>query len=373
MKPSKQVLMLGVLALTSCSAPPPAPPAAEENLYPYRVEQLAPRVHLLTQGNDLHVQPRGNVGVIEQRSGVVLVDSGGSPAAAEEVIAFVRSRTSKPVTWILLTHWHGDHVLGVSRLLEEWPKARVIATRQTREMLEDPASDRFMPGDDPAANAKFHENVAGGVDFLKRQSEDTKLPEPVRTGYAQAARELVQFGREMRAARRVAPNFPFPHLILLPDDESPVDLRFFGRANTAGDAIAWLPRQRVVFTGDVVVAPIPYGFNTYPTEWVAVLKQILALDFAVVAPGHGSAMRDTKYLERLIDMLTDVRTQVDLLTHTNVDAAGAAERVNQDAARKALIGDDPWMEIWFKNYWHTPIVSSALREARGEEIKQGAN
>jgi hypothetical protein len=102
-------------------------------------------------------------------------------------------------------------------------------------------------------------------------------------------------------------------------------------------------------------------------------EQILALDFAVLAPGHGSAMHDTQYVEWLIRMLTDVRTQVDLLTHTTIDATGAAERVNQDAGRKAIIGDDPWLEIWFKNFWHTPIVSSALREARGEEIRQGAN
>jgi glyoxylase-like metal-dependent hydrolase (beta-lactamase superfamily II) len=363
--------MIGVLALTSCSAPPLAPQGAEENLYPYRVEQLAAGVHLLTQGNEFHVQPRGNVGVIEQRAGVVLVDSGGSPAAGEEVIAFIRSRTTKPVAWIVLTHWHGDHVLGVSRLLEEWPKARVISMKQTREMLADPASDRFMPGDDAASNAKFRENVAGGVEFLKRQSEDTNLPEPVRAGYSQASRELAQFGREMLTARRVVPR-PFPG-ILLPDDEIPIEVRFLGRANTEGDAVAWLPKQRVVMTGDIVVAPIPYGFNTYPTEWVATLKQILALNFTVLAPGHGSAMRDTRYVERLIHMLTDVRTQVDLLTHTKIDAAGAAERVNQDAAREGLIGNDPWLEIWFKNYWHIPIVSSALREARGEEITQGAN
>jgi glyoxylase-like metal-dependent hydrolase (beta-lactamase superfamily II) len=366
MKLSKLLLtVVGVVAFS------PAP--AQENLYPYRVEQLAPKVHLLTQGNVLHVQPRGNVGVIEQRSGVVLVDSGGSPAAAEEVISFVRSRTSKPVAWIVLTHWHGDHVLGVSRLLEEWPKARVVSSRPTRDMLADPASDRFMPGADSAANAKFHENVAGGVEFLKRQSEDAKLPEPVRAGYARASRELAQFGREMRAARRVVPEFLAPPISLLPDDDVPVEIRFFGRANTAGDAITWLPRQRVVLTGDVVVKPIPYGFNTYPTEWVAVLKQILALDFTVLAPGHGSAMRDPQYLQQLIHMLSDVRTQTDLLAHTKTDAAGAAERINQDAARKALIGDDAWLEIWFKNYWHVPIVSSALREARGEEIRQGSN
>ena len=73
MKLSKLILIACALAFTQ---------AAEANLDPYRVEQLAANVYLLSQGNELHVQPRGNVGVVEQRSGVVLIDSGGSPASA---------------------------------------------------------------------------------------------------------------------------------------------------------------------------------------------------------------------------------------------------------------------------------------------------
>ena len=78
----------------------------------YQTEAVTPRVHVQTQGDAFHVQPRGNVEIIEQDRGVVLVDSGGSSAAAEEVIAFVYSIGKKPVIAIVLTHWHGDHVRG---------------------------------------------------------------------------------------------------------------------------------------------------------------------------------------------------------------------------------------------------------------------
>ena len=127
-------------------------------VYRYGVEAVASGVHLLTQGNTFHIQPRGNVGVIEQARGFVLVDSGGSPAAAEEIIDFIHARSTKPVSAIVLTHWHGDHVLGVARLLKEWPKARVVATAATRDLLSGSKADAFMPGEYEEANRAFRAN-----------------------------------------------------------------------------------------------------------------------------------------------------------------------------------------------------------------------
>lgn len=347
-------------------------PSSAEAVYGYQVERLSDGVHSLNQGDGFYLQPRGNVGVIEQSSGIVLVDSGGSPAGAEQVIAFIRSISDKPVTAIVLSHWHGDHTLGVSRLLQEWPQARVISTQPTREMLVSPDADRYMPGDDAQANARYAADIQEGVSFLRQASEDQNLHEADRAGFAQSAREYEQFGREMTTARRVAPTETFESTVTLQDRVRPVEIRFLGRANTSGDAIVWLPRQRIVFTGDVVVSPIPYGFNSYPGDWIEVLNDLKALDFVVLAPGHGRPVLDGIYLDRLIAMLTDVRVQVAPLAATDLNAEAASAQVNLDAARDAFAGEDRWLRRWFRNYWKDPIVSSALREARGQPIVQGA-
>jgi glyoxylase-like metal-dependent hydrolase (beta-lactamase superfamily II) len=153
--------------LVACDAPkaittgePPASlPRAKSDVYGFQAETVAPGVYALNEGNDFHIQPRGNVAVIEQSNGVVLVDGGGSVAGAEQVIGFVRSKTSKPVTAIVITHWHGDHALGVSRLLQEWPDARVISTGPTSDMLTGLDADRYMPGDDAEKNAAYMANI----------------------------------------------------------------------------------------------------------------------------------------------------------------------------------------------------------------------
>lgn len=348
----------------------PVPPSS---VYGFKAEQVAANVHTLNQGDEFHLQPRGNVGIIEQSDGVVLIDSGGSADGAEQVIAFVRSLTDKPVTAIVITHWHGDHALGVARLLEEWPQARVISTKATRDMLASPDADKFMPGDNAAANAVYLANIENGVNYLRNASQDAALHEAERAGFGQAALEYAQFGREMARSSRVAPTEVFDRALLLADATHPVEVKFFGRANTAGDAIVWLPEQRIVFSGDVVVLPVPYGFNSYPGEWAGVLADIRGLAWDVLVPGHGRPLRDTVYLDRLITMLTDIRAQVTALASTDMDAAAVTTAVNLESASLAIASDDPWLNRWFRDYWKAPIVSSALREARGEPIVQGAD
>jgi glyoxylase-like metal-dependent hydrolase (beta-lactamase superfamily II) len=281
--------------------------------------------------------------------------------------------TDKPVSAIVITHWHGDHALGVARLLREWPQARVISTQATRDMLASPDADKFMPGDNAAANAVYLANIEDGVNYLREAAKDETLQEDDHAGFGQAALEYAQFGREMARSRRIAPAEVFDQSLLLADETHPVEVKFFGRANTAGDAVVWLPEQKIVFSGDIVVLPVPYGFNSYPGEWTGVLADIRGLAYDVLVPGHGRPLRDTVHIDRLITMLEDIRAQVAALASTDMDAAAVTAAVNLESASHAIAGDDPWLNRWFRDYWKDPIVSSALREARGEPIVQGSN
>jgi glyoxylase-like metal-dependent hydrolase (beta-lactamase superfamily II) len=361
--------------LTACAAsnlaPLSPPTVAPTPTWAFTAEAVAPHISVLHQVG-FHAQPRGNVEVIEQTDGIVLIDSGGSPAGAEEVISFVHGVTHKAVTAIVITHWHSDHSLGVARLKREWPNARVISTPATRDMLADPRTDRFMPGDNAEANARLQQNLASVVAAFSERSQHTELTAAERTGYAQAAAELQNYAHEMETARRITPTETFSDHLTLPDRTTPIELMFLGRANTEGDAVAWLPRQRVMITGDIVVSPIPYGFDSYPSEWLSVLQRIRAYNYAVLLPGHGMPMRDKSYLDKLIAAIAAARAQAATLAP---DAAVTQENVGQHVdfadLRRQFIGDDPWLTRWFNGYWSTPIAWSALREARHTPIVQG--
>ncbi|MBV9884869.1 MAG: MBL fold metallo-hydrolase, partial [Sphingomonadaceae bacterium] len=86
--------------------------SAQPDLGPFVGRELAPGLHLLTTPPDYLGRVIGNVSIIEQSDGLVLVDSGGTIADGRRVVAYIRSFTRKPVKAILITHWHGDHPLG---------------------------------------------------------------------------------------------------------------------------------------------------------------------------------------------------------------------------------------------------------------------
>ncbi len=383
----KHIFPALALVLCGCASAPqaqPAPPAQLSVAYPpdlivsagdqylYEAERIDPRVTVLASPEPFHVQPLGNVTIIEQREGFVLVDSGGSPPAAERIAAFVRAiDPNKPVTAIILTHWHGDHVLGLRTLLAAWPQARTISTGPTRDNLLSPRTARFMPTEDAANNAALQADLAGGVAFLNGRAQEERLSAREREGYAQAGRELAQHARDHLHAARIAPAEVFTDRLLLDDADAPVEVRFLGRANTDGDAVVWLPRQRILIAGDTVVSPIPYGFGSFPGEWIGVLTAMRAMDFAVLVPGHGAPMRDRVYLDRLVALLTDVRGQVSTFAARGVPLTEAQTQVNLSAHAELFAAGDPWRRRWFTPYWAEPIIASAYREARGEPIVQG--
>ena len=341
-------------------------PTPEDGYY-QEVRSVASGVWVLLQPR-MQVQPAGNVTVIEQQDGLVLVDTGGSPGAGRRVVETVKGLSPEAVKAVIVTHWHGDHALGLTEIQKAWPEARTIATRATQEHLQTPKTMNTPAEPDEARNRELQEQLRGFGEYSAQMAGKAET-DAGRQGWAGAERLFHQYVIDMDGALTRTTAEGFTDRLVLDDPRSPVEVRFLGRANTDGDAVVWLPKQRVVVTGDVVVAPIPYGFGSYPGEWTGVLEAVKSLDFAVLVPGHGAPQTDATYLDRLLALLEDVREQV--------AKAGPAATLEEVRAvvdlshhRKLFAGDDPWLAYWFDSYWTQPIVASAYKEAHGEPIVQ---
>jgi glyoxylase-like metal-dependent hydrolase (beta-lactamase superfamily II) len=348
---------------------PPSPhlPTAGDGYFQV-VQPVADGVWVLTQPA-FHVQPIGNVTVIEQRAGLVLVDSGGSPGAGRRVVELVRGLSSKPVVAVIVTHWHGDHPLGLAEILRAWPQARTIATRATQEHLRTPRTMNTPATPDAARNAELLQRYRGYAEYSAKMAAEA-AGEADRRGWAQAERLFHQYALDIDGALTLTTTESFGDRLLLDDERAPVEALFLGRANTDGDAVVWLPRQRVLVSGDLVVAPIPFGFGSYPGEWLAVLEGVRAHDFTVLVPGHGPPQRDRRYLDDLAALLRDVRAQVGALAAKGLSLDEVRAQVDLSAHRTRFTGGDPWLARWFDAYWTQPIVAAAYKEARGEPIEQ---
>jgi len=339
-------------------------------LAPFVAHEVAPGVHLLAEPEDFSGNLSGNVTLIEQRDGVVLVDSGNSIGDGRRVVAYVRSLTDKPVKAVMITHWHNDHPLGIAAIRAAWPHVRIIATPQTREGLLGPGMLIVGLRPDPRFDTMAFNRMSAGVAQAQAVIADPATSDERRQRMTAIIRNLWVSAHDFEGTYLVPPTETFTDQLLIDDPERPVRLMYLGRANTEGDAIAWLPRQRIVVTGDIVVSPIPFGFGSYPEDWIRALQRLKALDFALLVPGHGEPMAGAAYVDRLIGTIRDVRDQVGPLARQGLSLDEVRGRVDF-SAQTAVFGTTPRLRALFDIEWLQPMMENAWKEARGIPIIQG--
>lgn len=359
-------MRLLVLALLLAAAPLSAQP----DIAPYAARRLAPGVHLLATPPDYRGGVTGNIVVIEQSDGVVIIDSGGTAADGRRAVAFIRSVTARPVKALVYTHWHGDHPQGGSEIRAAWPRLRIISTARTLESLRGPTLRYVGLRPDERFETLFLNQLAGLIAQIEAALRDPAHDEATRGRYRRMLTEVRARQGDIRGTHLALPTETFAEELLLDDRVRPVRLIHPGRANTDGDAIAWLPNERIVATGDIVVWPIPFGFFSFPRDWIEVLQRIKAMNYHILVPGHGEPQTDTAYIDRLAATLADLRAQIGPLAAQGLSLEEVQRRVDWSAQR-AIFGDTPRNRLLFDAFWLTPMTINTYMEARGTPMVQG--
>lgn len=355
-------MKLALVLLTVVAATPALAAPTVEEVFGRTTTVVAPGVWLIAKPATTYPPFEGNSVVIEQDKGLVVIDAGGAPASGRAIVAEIRKVSPKPVTWLVYTHYHGDHNLGAGALKAAWPGLKIVSTARTRENTTGP------PMAYVATYAKSYGEMAA---FAAERADDSTLPTPLRQSWQRIADDGPAMVEAYRDLKPVPADLVFTDRFELPDPKAPVELRYLGRANTDGDLVAWAPRQKVLATGDIVVAPVPYAAHTFPTDWIAALRKVEAYPFAVLVPGHGAPQTDRAYTGKLIATLTELRDQVAPLAKADMPLEEVPKKVDLTAARQRFAGDDPWLRSLMGAVFTGDLISNLYKEARGEPVIQG--
>ena len=183
-----------------------------------------------------------NQGWVEFRDFVLVIDA-NFPNQASKVIELIRRQTSKPIRYVFDTHYHGDHADGNQQYTALG--AIPIASESSRELFA------------TKGQAGFEESRKTRADEYGQLKYDT-------------------------------PSLYFPRRLVIDDGTQRVELLHFGHAHTAGDAVAWLPKHGILFTGDACVnGAFNYTGDSDTESWIRVLAELEKLPVKVIAPGHG--------------------------------------------------------------------------------------
>ncbi|MEX0298448.1 MAG: MBL fold metallo-hydrolase, partial [Kordiimonas sp.] len=294
-------VMSGTLLAADTSVIAPDDPAAYSgSRFAVKTEQIANDVYVMRRVATWRSFVQGNVTVIVNADDVVVVDS-GSTAYTENVVAEIKKITDKPITTVITTHWHGDHNRGNHVYRKHYPDLRIISHAKTHENMWHRDKSLGKPRADDAlekARTRAAENVAKAV--------TDNLPEERIASARDYEAGIDELYADLDNAQSGIADVTFENKMVLHHGERTIELLHLGRANTDGDIVVWLPKEKIVATGDIVVRPTPYGFFSYPADWADTIENIKALEFATLVPGHGPVLKDNVYLDKLAHLFRDL-------------------------------------------------------------------
>lgn len=231
---------------------------------------------LLAAGSPANQNFISNAGFVVTPQGVVVIDALGSPALATRLMAAIRKVTAVPITHLIVTHYHADHIYGLQSF--KAAGVRIVAHR---------AALAYLNSD--AARLRLNASRQELAPWVDAQTQLVEADE-----WLDGARELVVGGTSFQ-------------------------IKPMGPSHTPEDLAVFLPHEKVLFAGDLVFRNrLPFVGQADSGHWVRALDDLLALDATVVVPGHGPVSKD---------VLADMQLTRAYLAHLRATMGQAAKNM----------------------------------------------
>ncbi len=241
----------------------------------FEIRQVADGVHVAVAAPAYKVN--SNAAIIETDAGMLIVDTHSKPSAARVIVQKVREMTPKPVRYVVNTHFHWDHWQGNEVYPAAYPEVEVITHTITREAMVRKGLKRIRD---------HIRSVPTEIDRLKTDLA-TASDADRRTELRSALRQAEEYLAELRGLQPALPTMAFEDTMRLFKRDREIHLLHLGRAHTEGDIFVYLPKEKLVVTGDCVIGWTPFMGDGYPEEWVRTLTKLEQLDFTRMILGHG--------------------------------------------------------------------------------------
>lgn len=281
----------------------------------HRFEKIAEGIYYATASGTMQVG--ANSPVFVNDSEAVVIDSGTSPAAGRALVQDVKALTDKPVKYVIDSHYHYDHLFGNQVFGSD---VQIIGHDHTRDRLKVNTLEQytFLTSVRP---------IPQRVEALRQRIAQETNADQKATLERQAQNSL-SYAEQVKEVKQTPPNLTFDNTMTLVRGGREFKLLYLGRGHTDTDVVTYLPRERVVATGDLMESVLSYMGDSYPEEWIATLERLKALDFDTVLPGHGVPFKGKERITAFQEYLRDLLAQTNALRRQGLSAEDAATKVD---------------------------------------------
>jgi glyoxylase-like metal-dependent hydrolase (beta-lactamase superfamily II) len=292
------------------------PPGTRYKSPAFTFTTIAEGVYLAVGTGSLVVM--SNAAIIESDRDVLVVDSHVTPGGAWALREELKAITSKPIRYVVNSHFHFDHSHGnqvygpdVEIIGHEFARAQMVAGKS----LDSPAHDFFVGGV-PNTIKNLEARLAGAADEQDRATIQAQLE--VQRNHLEGT----------KAVTPTPPTVTLTQTMTLHRGTREIRILHLGRAHTAGDVVVHLPKERIIATGDLLIEGPSYMGDAFFTEWIDTIEALKQIDFDTVLPGHGREWSGKAKLDHWQAYLRDFWAQAQTFHRAGVSWEDAARQVD---------------------------------------------
>ena len=240
-----------------------------------------------------------NAAIILLDDGVLVVDTHSKPSAARALIEQIKKLTTKPVKFVVNTHFHWDHYQGNEAYPSSWPAGvEIISSEATRNNIQRIGIPRIKN-----EIVTLPQEIAGLKSDLEKATADQK------SAIQENLRQAEAYFAELKSMQVTLPTMTLDHSLILHRKSRTVEILWLGRAHTDGDVFVFLPKEKVLCTGDALHGWTPFMGDSYPYEWIKTLDAAEKLGAESVLGGHGDVMHGNAKFELWKQYFQDLMDQ----------------------------------------------------------------
>lgn len=219
----------------------------------------------------------GNCAIVDSGDHTIVFDTSESPASALELKRTAESLTGRPVSFVIISHAHPDHIFGTQVFNRSVPVISTLITRQEIFDLVEYVKENKR-------------EIVGWEEYLSKRREelhaatDEKARDHLRKSIARIERSIKDIPQlELRP-----PTVTFVSQLVIHGSKRDVVLTTNGAGHTASDCFVLLPDDNILLAGDLAFFQRqPYMGDCNPAAWIAQIDKLQELDLDLIVPGHG--------------------------------------------------------------------------------------
>ncbi|ENQ3078917.1 MBL fold metallo-hydrolase [Bacillus cereus] len=225
-----------------------------------------------------------NAGFIDLGDTTIVFDTFNTQQASEDLKYAAETITNKPVTWVINSHWHGDHIRGNQTFKE----STIISSQMTYDKMKTAHPSRIN---------KQKNDIHGLKNYI--QSLQNQLTQTYDMNLEHQINFLSELEISLPTLELVLPQQTFIDEVIFHGTKRSAKLFTLGDGHSHCDAMLYIPEDKVIFMGDLLFVDCHPTFfeESNPQNWIHILKEVERMDIDIAIPGHGSVGTKINFLQ----------------------------------------------------------------------------